>query len=354
MSKRNCVIVIPSLNPNEGIITYIEKLKTNGFEDIIVVDDGSIEEKKWMFTVLHKQLGCKLIVHAANMGKGRALKDAFNFYLNNYSEMEGVVTVDSDGQHTVEDVINISDTLHGNQTSLILGVRDFNGESVPFKSRFGNKMTIIIMKSFIGGNISDTQTGLRGIPNDLIKKYLTLFGERFEYETTMLIESVKHGIDIKEVKIDTVYIENNSESHFNPIKDSFAIYRLIFSTFFKYIIASLSSFLIDYGLFIGLIRLLSEKSVKKQILIATVVARVISSLYNFIINRNVVFDSKDRIKISMVKYYVLCVCQMMSSAFLVMMCVRILEGQEYIIKLVVDSLLFILSYQIQRRWIFRK
>jgi len=199
MIKQNCVIVIPSLNPDVKLITYVEELKAKGFEDIIVVDDGSCDECKKIFTTLNEQFGCKVIVHAVNMGKGRALKNAFNFYLNNYSDKEGVVTVDSDGQHVVSDVISVCNELHKYQQSLILGVRDFNSEVVPFKSRFGNKMTIIVMKVLIGGHISDTQTGLRGIPNSLIKKYLTLYGERFEYETTMLIESINQQIPIKSI-----------------------------------------------------------------------------------------------------------------------------------------------------------
>lgn len=224
---------------------------------------------------------------------------------------------------------------------------------VPFKSRFGNKMTIIVMKVLIGGHISDTQTGLRGIPNSLIKKYLTLYGERFEYETTMLIESINQQIPVKEVKITTVYIDNNSETHFNPIKDSIAIYKLIFASFLKYVVASLSSFLIDYGLFIVILGALSKSSDEKRILIATIVARIVSSLYNFVINRNAVFRSKNNINISMAKYYVLCICQMMCSAYMVLIGVKFCGGHESVIKLIIDSGLFIISYQIQRKWIFR-
>lgn len=353
MIKQNCVIVIPSLNPDVKLITYVEELKAKGFEDIIVVDDGSCDECKKIFTTLNEQFGCKVIVHAVNMGKGRALKNAFNFYLNNYSDKEGVVTVDSDGQHVVSDVISVCNELHKYQQSLILGVRDFNSEVVPFKSRFGNKMTIIVMKVLIGGHISDTQTGLRGIPNSLIKKYLTLYGERFEYETIMLIESINQQIPVKEVKITTVYIDNNSETHFNPIKDSIAIYKLIFASFLKYVVASLSSFLIDYGLFIVILGALSKSSDEKRILIATIVARIVSSLYNFVINRNAVFRSKNNINISMAKYYVLCICQMMCSAYMVLIGVKFCGGHESVIKLIIDSGLFIISYQIQRKWIFR-
>lgn len=151
----------------------------------------------------------------------------------------------------------------------------------------------------------------------------------------------------------TVYIDNNSETHFNPIKDSIAIYKLIFASFLKYVVASLSSFLIDYGLFIVILGALSKSSDEKRILIATIVARIVSSLYNFVINRNAVFRSKNNINISMAKYYVLCICQMMCSAYMVLIGVKFCGGHESVIKLIIDSGLFIISYQIQRKWIFR-
>ena len=75
---------------------------------------------------------------------------------------------------------------------------------------------------------------------------LTVKGDRFEYETNMLIETMNKKIPIIEVPIETIYLENsNSESHFNPVKDSFEIYKL----FFKFILAGLSSFILDYLLF---------------------------------------------------------------------------------------------------------
>lgn len=128
---------------------------------------------------------------------------------------------------------------------------------------------------------------------------------------------------------------------------------MIFASFLKYVVASLSSFLIDYGLFIVILGALSKSSDEKRILIATIVARIVSSLYNFVINRNAVFRSKNNINISMAKYYVLCICQMMCSAYMVLIGVKFCGGHESVIKLIIDSGLFIISYQIQRKWIFR-
>jgi len=352
---RNCVPVIPALNPPEELIGYIRELKHEGFDKIIVVDDGSREEFKEIFAELKEYYGCDLLVHAVNMGKGRALKDALNYYLNEYSQFyKGVITADSDGQHLVKDVIRMDDEIGTDNSALILGVRDFDRENVPFKSRAGNRITRNVLRLLIGGNVNDTQTGLRGIPNQIAYEYLTLAGERFEYETTMLIESIKKDIPIREIMIETVYYNGNSETHFHPVKDSIRIYKLIFGSFIKYMFVSLSSFALDYGLFCLLSAMLIGAVDTTRVWVATVIARVISSLYNYFMNRNVIFKSERDVKQTIVKYYALAIVQMCCSAGLVLAATRGLHWPSPVIKPIVDTLLFLLSYQIQSRWIFRE
>ena len=353
MDKRNTALIIPSLNPDARLVDYVDALRAEGFETIILVDDGSRADCKPIFAELSGK-GCDLLVHAVNMGKGRALKDALNHYLNHYADRySGVITADSDGQHLVKDVVRLDAAVAADGEALTLGVRDFDDPSVPFKSRNGNKITRAVMKLLIGGSISDTQTGLRGIPNALCARYLTLTGERFEYETTMLIETLKQGIPIREIVIDTVYINDNRETHFNPIRDSIAIYRLIFATFFKYALSSVASFLVDYGLFCLLVALLAGVGQAKRIWIATAVARVLSSLFNYAVNRGVVFKSKGSVKGTMARYYALVVAQLCCSAALVLLATRALGWPETAVKPVVDVLLFLVSFQIQRRFVFK-
>ena len=139
-----------------------------------------------------------LLQHHVNLGKGRALKTAFNYYLNYFPDGIGVVTADGDGQHAPEDIIKCVERLRHSPEALILGVRDFSGKDVPLRSRVGNKITRTILKWAIGAPISDTQTGLRGIPRWFLKQILPLKGERFEFETSMLVAG-------KEAQIGTQY-----------------------------------------------------------------------------------------------------------------------------------------------------
>ena len=357
----NYLIVIPALNPPKELIEYVEDLLSHGNSHILVVDDGSREDCRPVFDEIESRNGCRILRHEVNMGKGRALKDAMTYYIENHmpgasssaDSLDGIITVDSDGQHIVPDVNKVAEAMKANPDSLILGARDFDSDNVPSKSKFGNKCTIVALKLFIGGSISDTQTGLRGIPNCLIERFSTLRGERFEYETVMLIDAIHSHDDIKEVPIETVYINNNSETHFNPIKDSVRIYKVILGTFFKYTLSSLSSFLVDYGIFCGLIYALDKSAAadSRSIWIATVIARICSSMFNYLINKKVVFKSR-RGASTLAMYYCLCVVQMAASAALV----ALLNTTGFIPqvgKIVVDTLLFIISFRIQKLIIFK-
>ncbi len=357
MNTMDYLIVIPALNPNKDLIDYVDTLLSHGYSHVLVIDDGSREDCRFIFDEIKQKPGCEVLIHEVNMGKGRALKDAMLFYLENHtsgeSALRGMITVDSDGQHIVPDVNKVAGAMKENPESLVLGARNFNLDNVPPKSRFGNKCTVIAMRLFIGGNVHDTQTGLRGIPNNLIERFSRLPGDRFEYEMQMLIDAVHAHADIKEVLIETVYINNNSETHFRPIKDSVRIYKVILGTFFRYLLSSLSSFLVDYGIFCALIWLLGKNylSGNRLIWVSTVVARICSSMFNYLINKKVVFKS-ERGPATLVMYYILCVCVMALSALFVSL-LNTTGFAPQIGKIVVDTLLFIVSYRIQKILIFR-
>lgn len=358
------LIVIPALNPGKELISYAESLRAHGYSNILVVDDGSRDDFRFIFDTLEND-GCILLRHEVNMGKGRALKDAMTYYLEHFHDaavnesgtsngVYGIITVDSDGQHTIEDVNKVAAAMDTDPDALILGARDFDTGNVPPKSKFGNKCTKVALKLFIGGNISDTQTGLRGIPDSMVERFSNLSGERFEYETVMMIDAIHSNDRIVEVPIETVYIDNNSETHFNPIKDSIRIYKVILGTFFKYILSSLSSFVVDYGIFCGLYALFTNRQMTENhsIWIATVAARICSSLFNYTLNKKVVFKS-ERGPVTLVMYYCLCALQMAASAGLVSLVNMAGFIPVQLAKIVVDTLLFLVSFRIQKMLIFK-
>lgn len=347
--KEKIGIIIPSLSPDERLVMLVQQLKEEGFCRILVVNDGSSEEYDPIFrqTV---QLGADLARHVVNQGKGRALKTAFHYVLQNWSDCIGVATIDSDGQHAVKDIIRCAQRLSERPDTLIMGCRNFKQENVPWKSSFGNILTSKVMQMLVGIKVSDTQTGLRAMSMETARKFLTVSGERFEYETNMLLCCKEEGIAIEEVTIETIYYEGNKSTHFRPFQDSLLIYGM----FFKFIAASLSSSVIDLGLFALFTALLKKAVPTYYIVISTVIARIFSSLYNFFVNRKGVFKSQSGIGRAMVRYYILAVCQMTLSALGVSWLFAVLGGNETLIKVVVDTVLFLISFQIQREWVFKK
>ena len=339
---KDIFVVVPTLNPNVEILDEFLNKLSKEFENILVFDDGCREEYQEYFKKLEKK---KIIVlhHYINLGKGRAMKDAFNYLLNNYPNLKGVVTADSDGQHGVRDIKKCAKEVLANPDSLILGCRDFDASNVPMRNRFGNKTTRNVLKAFVGVGVTDTQTGLRGLPKEVMIKFMTTEGDRFEYETNQLIDTISKNVPIKEVQIETIYVNGNTESHFNPIKDSIAIYKL----FIKYIFASVSSFLIDIILFALLTKIMPGVM---PILLSTIIARVFSSIYNYFVNANMVFKNKN--KSSFIKYTILCIVQMFISGLSVEYLAKIIDINVVVIKLVVDLIIFVANFIIQREFIF--
>lgn len=218
------VPVIPALNPDDKLVKLVNELKKD-YKDIIIVNDGSKSDE-----IFKKLKDCIILTHEVNKGKGEALKTAFNYYLDNLSSKYlGVVCLDADGQHLPADAINMSKLLE-EKDKFILGTRLFNTKETPLRNKTGNRITSRVFKWLYKTYIKDTQTGLRGIPNRLIKELINVEGSRFEYELNVLIKLVKMKEDIIEYDIKTVYLkDSNKKSHYKVLKDSYQVYRVLFS-----------------------------------------------------------------------------------------------------------------------------
>lgn len=357
----NVVILIPSYQPDEKLTKYVNELIDNKFRKILIVNDGSDEKCNKIFDELKNKEECIVLEHEKNMGKGKALKTGFEYYINNIDKTEfvGIVTADSDGQHSVKDTIKIAESIDKNKNnkSIILGVRNFNKKDVPFRSKFGNNMTSFFLKVLYGAKIQDTQTGLRGFTNQIMEECLEIKGDRYEYETNMLLYAINKKIDITQIEIETIYIEDNKSSHFNPIKDSFKIYKLIFGNFIKFSMSGIISFIIDYLLFLLFANIIFKGyDLKNLILVSTVLSRVISSAINFTLNKTVVFNNKgnENTILLIVKYYTLCIVQMLLSAGIVYGVCCFVSLSKNIVKIIIDLILFFVSYKIQKEIIFKK
>lgn len=225
--RKNC-IVIPALEPDERLIEYIKEIKEQIEASVIVVDDGSGTEYHSVFDGIRRIKECIVLRHNVNRGKGRALKTAFAYLMEHAPQDSRVVCADCDGQQAPEDVSRILEAVEEEPDALYLGVRDFSGRDVPLRSRFGNRVTSCLVWLVCGKWLEDTQTGLRAFGKALLSEMVTIPGERFEYETQMLITCVKNKIPIRTQSIQTIYEEGNEGSHFRPLKDSIRVLRILF------------------------------------------------------------------------------------------------------------------------------
>lgn len=344
-------VIIPSYEPDNRLLGLLSDLMKMEMTPIILVNDGSGDAYNYFFEEAKEKYGVILLEHKVNRGKGAALKTAFRYCIENVKGLIGGVTADSDGQHTLEAIRECINMVKSERKSLILGVRDFSGAGIPTKSRFGNNLTRKVFRKLYNKDISDTQTGLRGIPKDFMEKLLEISGDRFEFETRMLITAVEQNVPICEFSIETIYdSKENHLTHFRPIIDSIRIYGVFGFVFGKFVLSSLSSCLIDMGLFQILCAVLKGKiEFSFYIAIATAGARIVSAIYNYFVNYFIVFQGTRQHRKSAVKYFILALSQMACSAVFVSgLCYITNVSVELIIKIPVDIILFFVSYQIQK------
>ena len=353
METQRFTLVIPSLDPDEKLPATVEAAIGAGIGDIILVDDGSSAACRHYFTELAQRPEVTLLTHEVNRGKGAALKTAFAWFLANRPDRTGVVTADGDGQHATEDILACGKALDAEEPAVILGCRDFSQQNVPARSRMGNRLTSLVFRVLFGMNVSDTQTGLRAIPTRYIEPLLAAKGTRYEFETNMLILMGSLKIPSREIAIQTIYIEENRSSHFRPVRDSLRVYGLIV----KYAASSLASCGLDILLFFLFGLFFFPGGGRLDVLLNTALARVLSAAANFSMNRSLVFESRAEMPRTFARYICLAVPIMLASWLLVYLLSDVLSVQSAllrtVVKVPVDTVLFLISFRIQHRWVFR-
>lgn len=354
--REKVAVIVPSLNPDEKLMQVVTGVVNAGYKNVILVNDGSDADHIAPFEEAAKFEAVTVLTHEVNKGKGRGLKTAFKHVLDNLPDVVGVVTIDGDNQHQLKDIDACCEKMLELGDHVVLGCRDFSGPDVPARSKFGNNTTARVFKYLCGLKISDTQTGLRAIPRKYLEDFYELKGERFEYETNMLLEFKEMDIPFTEVQIETVYIDENETSHFNPLKDSIKIYGMIF----KFMLSSIGSCVLDLAAF-QIFKMIFRNAFgvfEGLVMAATVCARIISSMFNFTLNKKAVFKSKEPLKDTVIRYYILCICQMLVSGGLLTGVTMLLgvsnDALTLILKLLVDTCLFLISFGIQRKWVFRR
>ncbi|SPE42009.1 Methyltransferase type 12 [Candidatus Sulfopaludibacter sp. SbA3] len=336
-------VLIPAYKPGAALVALVSELLQRGVEAIIVVNDGSGPEFDGCFHAIAGRSGVHVLHHAVNLGKGAALKTGMNHALVHFPKCLGVVTADADGQHCSGDILSVAAGLRENAGALIIGVRTFD-RAVPWKSRVGNNVTRALMRLMVGQNLSDTQTGLRGVPSSLIPHLLRVPTSGYEFELDMLMACKHQGCPVVEVPIRTIYVNDNRGSHFHPISDSMRIYFLLL----RFSVLSLLTAVLDNVVFAFLYA--ATASIGES----QITGRLVAMIFNYLGARSVVFQSQQKHAIVFPKYVSLVVCNGLVSYILIQFLHFRMGVSTVPAKLIAEGLLFIANFAIQRDFVFTR
>ena len=340
-------LIIPAYKPAKELLNLLAQFQGNDDFLPVVVDDGSGPDFLPVFDAL--PAGVTLLRHPQNRGKGAALKTAFRHVLDHCPDCGLAVTADADGQHRYGDILRVSQSAASHPGTLVLGSRKFEG-NVPLRSRLGNGITRKVFSVASGVSVYDTQTGLRAFDRELMKGFVVIPGDRYEYEINMLLTAAQSGIPIVEEWIETVYIEDNASSHFNPFRDSFKIYMCIF----KFAASSLLAFAIDYVLALILKALTAAWPPAMSLNFSVIVARLVSATVNLSVNRRIVFEGYESVGKVLLKCAALAaVVLALNLALMHLLTIRL--GWPFALsKILVEVLLFCMNFVVQGKFVYRK
>ena len=383
------IIVIPAYEPDEKLLGVLKEFTEKTDFPIVVVNDGSSESCRPVFDAVRGFSRVTLLEHEKNRGKGAAMKTAFSYIKDHFPADEGVLTVDADGQHLLKDCLNVCKSFEEHPDLLVTGSRRFTGK-VPIRSRIGNSITRGVFHLTTGSRVYDTQTGLRAFSVSRIPEMLGLHGDRYEYEIHQLLHCSSKGSGVLEVPIETVYIDDNSSSHFDTLRDSAKIYKVIFKflgpTFLKFMSTSFVSFLIDFLsfclIFYGVVAAFGGFSVAKEMfsfrrevsekwsetllalnpivfvgggsilrMVSLVLARVISGVCNYLMNRRFVFEASRKEK-NILKYAI-CAVSVLLLNWLFIELFTHLGVPAWLANILSQLICYPISFSLQRIFVFR-
>lgn len=333
--------VIPAYQPDPRLVDVVGGLVASPLRAVVVVDDGSGPAFEAIFDAIRALPKVVVLRHAVNLGKGAALKTALNHVVGLASDDVGVVTADADGQHAVEDILRVAEALEREPQALVLGVRTFSSD-VPLRSRFGNVLTRLMMRLLVGQALTDTQTGLRGIPRALAAELLRVTSSGYEFELDMLIASKHLAYPIRQVPIRTIYIDGNRTSHFNPVWDSMRIYFVLL----RFSFVSLATAIIDNAVFFLVFRL---TGVVWQ---SQAGGRAVALVFNYVMARRAVFLTRSSHAATLPRYLALVVLSGLASYALLTVFARAFHLPVVWAKLLAEGLLFLANFAVQRDFVF--
>jgi glycosyltransferase involved in cell wall biosynthesis len=207
---KKVLVIIPAFNEAKAIGSVIDDVREAGYNEILVVDDGSLDNT----SEVAKQKNCIVLRHKINRGKGAATQTGFDGA--KLLDADFVVTIDADGQHSPKDIKNVLDPLLKEETDVVLGSRFKSDQQVPFSRIIANSIGNLLTFLFYGIYVSDSQSGFRGYNKKALNLIQTTF-DRYEFESEIIDQINIHKLKYKEVPIIVSY-SDYSKNKWNGLK----------------------------------------------------------------------------------------------------------------------------------------
>ncbi len=198
-SMNKVFIIIPAYNEAPVIQDVIREIQKAGYQNIIIVDDGSQDST---FSKIQSIPGVIALKHKINRGKGAATKTGIEAAKLLGAEI--IVTLDGDGQHDPQDISKLIQPLTEKKCEVVLGTRLKNPAGMPWYKIIHNKIGNIITWWLFGLYVTDSQSGLRAYSRKASEMIDTRY-DRYEYDSEVIREIYLHKLRFQEVPIKVRY-----------------------------------------------------------------------------------------------------------------------------------------------------
>lgn len=212
-------ILIPCYNAGRAVVEVVQSCKQYT-SNILIVNDGSGEETKNFIS----QCDCHTIGWQANRGKGNALREGFNYWLQHHG-WEILITLDSDGQHDPALIPAFVETYKQSQADAVLGTRRFERHEMPGSRYWANTVSSKLISFLTGCCVRDFQCGYRLFSRHAIEILFPLLeSNAYSIETEMVLLAHQLDLSMAEMEMDAIYLDSASQrSSWRPLTDSYNI-----------------------------------------------------------------------------------------------------------------------------------
>lgn len=199
--RNQTYVVLPAYNEATRIQPVIEAIAEKGY-NMVIVNDGSSDNTLDVILESKRKFPEQIHVYSLiiNRGVGVATQTGFDAVLK--FNPKYVVSMDSDGQHSANDLDDVITPLVTGEAQAVIGVRPL--KDMPFTRNFANAVMNLLTRIFYGVNVSDSQTGFRAITNEALRK-IDINARGYLISSEFIREVNDNNIPFAEVPIQTIY-----------------------------------------------------------------------------------------------------------------------------------------------------